>query len=565
MRLKILRNILFLLFLVLYAGIFRMQIIKGPEYFRQSENNRIRLVPEEASRGIIYDRNRIPLVENRLAFDVAAVPQEIEPENKDVLFLKLSKLINVTPEALADTFARNADAFFSPVLIAGNVPRETAFLVEQEMAQLSGVFIKPRAIRYYPFAKAAAHLVGYVGKMRENEYPQLKKYGYRIKDVIGRNGLERAFDDTLRGKPGGMQLEVDNTGHVVKVLSYRYPERGKDVYTVIDIKLQELLCGLIGNTKGAAGVMDADSGEILALYSGPSYDPNFFVDTGKADEVKKILRDSDAPLINRNLKTYPPGSIFKIVTAYTGLFENIITAQSTCDCTGEFIIGNSTRNCWLKSGHGEVNVKKALAVSCNVFFWDVGLKIGERILSASAKEFGFGKATGIELPGEDAGTVPNARWKNSVLRQRWYGGDTVNFSIGQGYLLVSPVQALKMAALVANGGHEVMPHIVKDEKRLKPGRNILSAEILRVVKKGMFAVVNSAEGTGRRAYLEGVDIYAKTGTAQVGGRPPHAWFVGFAEISNKKICFAVFLEHGGHGGDQAADIARQVIVYFKEH
>ncbi len=563
MRIRILRNFIFLIFLVLFADVFWMQLIQGSSYEKRSEHNRIRLVPEDASRGIIYDRNKIPLVENKVAFDVVAIPLEMDKENKDVLFSRLGKFLDISPEILSDTFINNFDSNFSPVMLASNVPRQTAFLIEQEMAQLKGIFIKTRARRNYIYKEAAAHITGYIGKMRESEYPELEKYGYRIKDVIGRAGLEKSFDQTLRGKPGGMQLEVNSKGNIINVLSYRPPVQGDDVYTTIDIKLQQLIHKEFNGARGAACVMDSQNGEILALYSGPSFDPNILIDKKKFKAIGRILKDPKKPLFNRVLNAYAPGSIFKVVTAYAALKKGVINSHSSFVCEGTFKLGNSTRSCWLKRGHGRVNLRKALATSCNVFFWNVGLKIGEKKISSTAKEFGLGKIIGIELPGERCGVVPSLRWKRAHLHEKWYGGDTANFSIGQGYLLISPLQALKLAGIVASGGFEITPHMIlgKSKKNLK---RIADYQYIKIIQEGMFDVVHSAHGTGRKAFVPGVKTFAKTGTAQVGKGKPHAWFMGYSLIEKRKICFVVFLEHGGHGGDRPAQIARSIISYFKE-
>ncbi|MFH1061775.1 MAG: penicillin-binding protein 2 [Candidatus Omnitrophota bacterium] len=565
MRLQILKYILVFLFMILFSALFWMQIVKGPEYFQQSENNRIRLVPEDASRGIIYDRNNIPLVENRLAFDVVAVPQEIKSENKTILFSKLSQFLEIKPAILEEAFERNFVSSFSPVMLAENIPRHTAFLVEQDMSQLSGVFVKTSSIRNYSQGNACAHLIGYVGKMRESEYPEFKKYGYQMSDVIGRSGLEKTYDQRLRGKPGGMQLEVDSEGSIIKVMSYRPPVRGSDLYTTIDLDLQKLICELLADIRGAVCVMDPETGEVLALYSGPSFDPNIFINKNKYEDIGKIFKNPDAPLLNRALNTYAPGSIFKIVTAYAGLFEKIINENTCFECNGSFQLGNSSRSCWLKSGHGSVNLQKALEVSCNVFFWEVGLKVGQRLLFSYAREFGLGKLTGIDLPSEPSGVVPNEHWKNANIHEKWYAGDTANFAIGQGFLLISPIQALRMVSMVANGGYEVFPHIVKkDSKLINTKKRILSAEILGIIRKGLKDVVSSSSGTGQLASVPGVKIFAKTGTAQSGkGLDPHAWFVGYAEFENQNISFCIFQEFGGHGGEGPANIAKEIILYFK--
>ncbi|MFH1459104.1 MAG: penicillin-binding protein 2 [Candidatus Omnitrophota bacterium] len=564
MRIAILRGFLVILFIILFTDLFLMQLIKGREYAKQSENNRIRLVPEDASRGIIYDRNNIALVENKLAFDIVAVPYEIESKNKKTLFARLSKFLNINPEVLADTFSCNYNQSFSPVMLASDVNREIAFSIEQNITQLAGIFVKTRAVREYIYGPVCAHIIGYIGKMQEDEYPELRKYGYQIKDFIGRNGLEKSFDAYLRGKPGGMQLEVNSEGSIIQVLSYRPPAKGEDLYLTIDVELQTLIYNLLSGTNSAVTVMNADTGEILALLSSPSFDPNILIDKKKYNQIGEILKDQNSPLLNRNLNAYPPGSIFKIVTAYAGLSKGKIDLTSEFFCPGFLNLGNTTRHCWLKKGHGQVNITHALATSCNVFFWELGLKIGEKNLADSAQIFGFSKQTKVELPSENTGLLPQARWKMQTKHEKWYAGDTLNFSIGQGFLLVTPLQTAKMVAMIANGGKEIKPHLIKTTNKVNKSKQILSPSAVTIIKKGMFEVVNSSFGTGRKAALSNIKVYAKTGTAQTGQGETHAWFVGFAQAGNKNICFVIFLEHGGHGGERPAEIAKEIILYFKK-
>ncbi|MCK4994872.1 MAG: penicillin-binding protein 2 [Candidatus Omnitrophica bacterium] len=564
MRIQILRNVIALIFLTLLANLFWMQIVNGHRYEKRSENNRIRLVPEAASRGIIYDRSKIPLVENKLAFDVVAIPLEMDKNNKDILFSRLGEFLEIDGQVIADTFISNFDFSFSPVMLASNVPRRTAFLIEQEMSELPGIFIKTSARRKYIYSEVAAHIIGYIGKMREGEYPELKKYGYRIKDVIGRSGLEKSFDQILRGNPGGMQLEVNSKGSIINILSYRPPVQGDDLHTTIDIKLQQLIHEEFNGAKGAACVMDPRNGEILALYSSPSYDPNILIDKSKFKAIGMILKDPNAPLFNRALNVYAPGSIFKVVTAYAALKDGLINSKSSFECKGEFRLGNSTRNCWLKSGHGWVSLRKAIATSCNVFFWQVGLKVGEKRISSTAREFGLGKISGIKLPGERSGVVPNLKWKRAQIHEKWYPGDTANFAIGQGYLLISPVQALKLAGVIASGGLEVTPCIIKSNLR-QTQKRIADSKYIELIQDGMFDVVHSGSGTGRKAFVSGVKTFAKTGTAQAGKGKAHAWFMGYSLKNKRKICFVVFLEHGGHGGERPAEIAHSIISYYTQN
>lgn len=564
-RITVLKTFFIILFLILSAYIFYLQVIRGRQFLEQSENNRIRLVPEEAARGIIFDRNGIALVDNKLVFDIVAIPQEIlNLTNKDEIFHKLGGFAGVDAAILKETFNHNFKGSFFPVMLLSEVSKETAFFVEQERLELPGILVKTRAVRHYKYGPAAAHILGYVGKIREEEYAALKDEGYGLNDLKGRGGLEEVFDGRLRGKNGGMQIEVDSRGNIKGVLGYKRPQPGLNLHTSIDIELQNFIYELVKDKKSAVGVMNADSGEILALVSTPAFDPNIVIDKKKYIEIADIFKNKDAPLLNRNLKVYPPGSIFKIVTAYSGLAENVINSESAFECLGELKIGSYTKNCWLKHGHGVLTIKNALATSCNVFFYKAGLKIGEQNLSKYSAVFGFGRKTRIELPEEEAGVVPDAKWKKANFNEKWFAGDTLNFAIGQGYLLVSPLQAMKMAALVANTGYDVWPHLVNSGQEKADSKRLLSVSALEIIREGMRRVVEAGYGTGHRADVESIETYGKTGTAQIIRRRSHAWFVGYTKLGNKRICFVVFLENGGHGGEQAAQVVRQIIVYLQD-
>ena len=564
MRIRSLRHVIYGLFFLLIGDLFFLQVVQGPRFASQSEKNRIRLVPESAARGIIFDRNNIPLVENVLSFDVVALPQEIERSRVVALCGRLGDLLGMPAEALAEKIEAAPQAGFFPVLLAANVDRRTAFTIEQAMTQLGGITVQPRIMRRYLFGPATGHVMGYVGKMSEQDFPaDQRTYGVPANDVIGKSGIERSQETLLRGHPGGMQLEVNSKGAIVRVISYRPPAGGEDVTLTIDVRLQEKIQALFAGQSGAAVVMDAQSGEVLALHSEPAYDPNAFLSQDSA-AITRLLNDRRAPLLNRCLNAYAPGSIFKMVTAYAGLSERKITPQTTFVCTGEFTIGNSVRHCWLEQGHGEIDLEQALAQSCNVYFWETGLRVGDQSLARYAHEFGLGQLTGIDLPGEQPGTVPNAHWKLTALKERWFGGDTVNFAIGQGYLLMSPLQAARMVSMIANNGKPVRPYLVKKKYPSAPERPQLRPELLEPIRRGMGLVVQSGSGTGRRAAIDGLQIYGKTGTAEASGGEPHAWFIGYVALGQRTVSFAVFVEHGGHGGEAPVEITRELIGFLKE-
>ncbi len=560
MRIRVLRAVIFLFFAVLLADLFYLQIIRGQYYFSKSENNRIRLVPEEASRGKVYDSRGRLLIDNRLVFDVVATLPE-KSDEKQALLRRLAPYLNKDPEELILNCTGVNSSFF-PILLAKNLDREKALLIEQDQFSLPGVFVKPRAVRYYPHKESCAHITGYVGKMREKDYPVGKKLGYSLEEDIGRSGIEKVFDERLRGRSGGMQLEVDGRNSIIKVLSYRAPTRGQDLRLTIDAGLQELLREEFGPVPGGAVVMDADTGAVIAMYSNPSFDPNIFTVAKDRKGRARLLKDIGSPLLNRCLQVFPAGSIFKIVTAYAALAQNVISSGTMFECRGEYPLGGIVFHCWLHRGHGNIDLGTAIATSCNVYFWHAARILGEKEISRYARLFGFGQSTGIELPGEASGIVPDAQWKISRMKEQWFPGDTFNLAIGQGFLLVSPLQACRMTAMVANGGYEVNPRLESGSSR--KGKKVLSDQNLDSIRLGMLKAVNEAYGTAHKARVKGIRVYGKTGTAQVGSRESHGWFSGFALFPEQKISIAVVAEHGGSGGDRPTEIAAAVIEFIRK-
>ncbi|MDP2912237.1 MAG: penicillin-binding transpeptidase domain-containing protein, partial [Candidatus Omnitrophota bacterium] len=364
-------------------------------------------------------------------------------------------------------------------------------------------------------------------------------------------------------KNGGMQIRVDNRGRQVKVMSYRKPKSGRDVHLTLDAGLQKEVYRLFDNRPGAAIFMDPRNGEVLSLVSSPAYDP-----TGS---ISDAIRQEKSPLLNRAIMgVYPPGSIFKIITSMAALESKSIRPDTGFVCAGKFNIGKDEFDCWNKDGHGYVDLTKAIAWSCNIFFYHTGLLTGADKICEYANLFGLGRKTGIELFGESSGFVPSKEWKRQEKKETWYPGDTANLSIGQGDLTVTPLQMTAMVACVANGGMLVKPHILKRAENTNVGAPLagslhlnISKEDLDAVRRGMARVVEDPDGTGSNAASKIVSISAKTGTAQVGqGIMPHGWFAGFAPSENPRICFAVFLENGGSGGDAPAEIAKLALEYW---
>ncbi|MBI5482943.1 MAG: penicillin-binding protein 2, partial [Deltaproteobacteria bacterium] len=432
----------------------------------------------------------------------------------------------------------------------------------------------------------AAHLLGYIGEISENELNAKGFEDYNPGDYIGKNGIERALDSELHGGDGGRQLEVDARGRVLRTISETYPSVGNSVVLTIDAEVQKQAERSFGEQAGAAVAMDVNSGEILAFVSNPGFDPSLFSGKLPADKWKEYLEDKRHPLENKALTgQYPPGSTFKIITALAGLQDNRINDSTSINCTGSYDLGTSTFKCWNKRGHGTTSLKKSLRESCDVYYYQLGEKLGVDKIASAATAFKLGAPMGVGLPNEKAGLIPTAEWKQKRLGKRWYHGETLPVAIGQGYVLMTPIQMASMIATVANEGTVYRPYLVKrivdaDGKQLremKPeviGTTEFPKESFRLVKQGLFAVVNEAGGTGAMSRMYDVKVAGKTGTSQVvkmrdskRGTPyqfrDHALFVAFAPFDKPEIAVAVVVEHGEHGGAAAAPIAGRILrAYF---
>ncbi len=573
MRLRVLKRLIFAFFLFLALALVYNQIFKGAYYLRLSQDNRIKLIRLAPSRGLIYDRRREIIAGTRLMFNAAILPQEVEDIQQALA--KVSPIVEISKDKLSRQYKRNFFTPFLPVVVAHDIPKETAIALECREDEIPGLVIQTESLRDYPQGENAGHILGYLGSVREEELGPLQAYGLRIRDLVGRGGLEEEFDYYLRGQPGGMQVEVNNRGHKVGVLGKRPPLKGGDIQLTIDMQLQNFVSGLLKDKKGSCIVLNPQNGEILTMVSKPGFDPNLFIAAlnGKSQasqKIEKLLHSREAPLLNRAISgVYPPGSIFKIAVAAAALETGKITPRTQFNCTGSFNVGNREFLCWNLDGHGSQDIYSGLAHSCNVFFYNLGLALGPDEISFFARKFGLGSPTGVDLPYESAGLVPSKSWKLKTHKERWYDGETANFSIGQGYLLTTPLQMARLVAVVANGGYLVKPHLVK-----KAGKGSLSfsrqnldlnKETLGVIKEGMRQVVQNEGGTGHNARIGGVQWAAKTGTAQTARWASHGWFAGFYPLQEPQVLVLVFLEYGGSGGQVPAMIAKKIIEYIRKN
>ncbi|MEA3328155.1 MAG: penicillin-binding protein 2 [Candidatus Omnitrophota bacterium] len=549
-------------FLSLVMALGYSQIIRRSYYRQLSENNRIRLLPQSARRGVIYDRNNKVLAADRLSFNLCIIPRELRSQT----ISRLNKILGFSRKEIKKILKKNTVTPFAPVVIIRDIDYSLVAAVEERSTDLPGAVIQTCPLRHYPHRKSGAHVIGYLGKIRPDELEARKRYGYQFRDLVGRDGLERSFDVFLKGTDGGQLAEIDSRGRIQRILSRKPPLKGNDLYLTLDLDLTKLARDLLKDNPGVIIVMDSATGGILTMVSSPAYNPNLFVDPQKSGQRLKILRDKSYPLLNRAIGSqYPPGSIFKIVTALVALETKKISSSSRKFCNGKYKSGRRTFRCWKKDGHGSLNLEEAITYSCNVFFYHAGLKVGADGLARFARYLGLGCRTGIELPGEIKGIVPDRKWKKSVYNKPWYEGETLNLSIGQGYISISPLQAVRMVSAVANRGILSQPHLVKSSPLAKRGRKLnISEGNFNVVRRGMFKGVSQERGTSHRAYLPGVSIAAKTGTAQATRGKSHSWFLGFCPLNGQNISFVVFLEHGGYASQRAAEIAGKLIKGWKE-
>ena len=573
------------IFLLLLLRLWHLQILSADDYRSMSENNRLRFVPVAASRGAIMDRTGKVLVGNRPSFSLAVVPQEVK--DKDALFNRLAGLLALDRAELEERWKKaTGRAKYYPVVLASNISRDQVEIIEENRLRLPGVEIEMKPVREYSSNILAAHLLGYIGEISDEEINRKGYEEYNPGDYVGKNGIERSLENELHGNDGGRQLEVDARGRVLRTISESYPTVGNSVVLTIDAAVQKQAEKAFGDQAGAAVALDVNTGEVLAFVSNPSFDPALFSGKLPPEVWKSYLDDKRHPLENKALTgQYPPGSTFKIITALAGLDNGLINDDTAVNCRGSYELGGSTFKCWNKHGHGTTSLKKSLRESCDVYYYMLGERLGVDLIAKTAHKFLLGTPLGIGLNNEKPGLIPTSEWKQKRFGKRWYHGETLPVAIGQGYVLMTPIQMASMIATVANEGTVYRPFLVKrivdaDGKPLKEfkpeviGRTGISPANFRLVKQGLFAVVNEAGGTGAMARLSEVHVAGKTGTSQVvklrdskQGTPyqfrDHALFVAFAPYEKPEIAVAVVVEHGEHGGGAAAVVAgRMLRAYF---
>jgi penicillin-binding protein 2 len=574
-------SVVICVFLIFFVKLLYLQVIKGHELRFLAENNRIRLIKNAAPRGMIMDRKGRVLVDSRPAFNVVVTPEDVS--DLKGLTQRLSRMLHLSPDVIAAMIEQRDTPPFQPVVIKRDISWEELSNVKAHRLDLPGVEIQIEPVRIYPYGSLAAHILGYGGEINKEEL-QGKK-GYQMGDWVGKYGVELMWEKYLRGHDGGRQVEIDATGKEIRVLKEVPPVPGNNLYLTIDLDLQRYGEELLGKKAGVIIAMDPLTGEILAFASSPSFQPALFAEGITPQLWERLVSDPLHPLQNRGIQgQYPPGSVFKIVTGAAGLEEGVVTLDTTFHCTGVYYLGSRGYQCWKAGGHGMIKFHRAVVESCDIYFYNVGVRLGVETLARYAEDFGLGRPTGIDLPGEKPGLVPTEAWKRDRLGGRWYAGETVSMAIGQSYLLVTPLQLLNMMGAIANGGTLFKPEIAErvedlDNKVVEKyppteiGRLPISAKTLEELRAALVGVTKEDGGTGRGARIEGLEIAGKTGTAQVvrlkGGERQraedmayqlrdHAWFVSYI-AAHTPLAVVVMIEHGGHGGAAAVPLAREMI------
>jgi penicillin-binding protein 2 len=575
-------------FVILFARLLYLQVVEGEGLRLLSTNNRIRLQDIDPSRGLIFDRNGTRLVDNRPAFDIYITLKDAKPveQTLETLSFYAKFPIDELKERIKRYKGRGA---YKPILIKQDIGRNTLAAIEVHKFDLPGITVKVKPRRHYLDRYSAAHLIGYLSEINSRELKSGKYPGSRRGDFIGKFGVEKAYENYLRGSLGGRQVEVDARGRVIRTIKTVEALPGYNLFLSLDQQVQETAEIMLEGKAGAAVAIEPDTGRILALVSSPAFNQNAFVDGMSPEHWRKLNANPDHPMVNKAIMgSYPPASTFKIVMAIAGLEEGVIDEDTVLYCPGYYRFGDRVFRCWKKNGHGKVNVVQALEQSCDVFFYQVGLELGIERLAWYARASGLGSRTGIKFDREAAGLIPTAAWKKQRFGIPWQRGETLSVAIGQGYNLATPLQMAALTAAVANGGTRYRPTILERIETAAgeviyentpeiSGRLPASSATLDLVWEGLFNVVQGTAGTARGIRMKGVNISGKTGTAQVVAmksdeeeedaevlhrHKDHAWFVGYAPSESPKIAVSVIVEHGEHGSSTAAPIVKEMIKTF---
>jgi penicillin-binding protein 2 len=580
--------IIILFIAVIITRLWFLQIHNGSEYREQADNNRVRLLDVVAPRGNILDTEGRTIITNRPSFNIVWVKED-SPDPEEII-KKLSLVLNEEIVVLLKRVRESLDnPRHIPILLKEDIDWKTLVYIENNHYDLPGVRIEVLPRRNYLYEDLSSHLIGYTGEINEKELEEGKRENYQSGDQIGKRGFEKLYERELRGEKGTLYMEVDAHGFEQRQLQGKEPLPGNDLQLTIDLDLQIETEKAMQGKAGAVVAMDVNSGRILAFASAPPVHLEDFVGGISSKNWQALLNDIKRPLVHKTIQgQYPPGSTYKIITALAGLSKGIINPNTVFYCSGSMAFGNRRYGCWKQGGHGPVSLHRALAESCDVYFYQVGLKVGVDSLAEYANRLGLGHKTGIKFEYEKSGLIPTANWKKLAKDEKWQEGETLSIAIGQGFNLVTPLQVCQMTSALANGGILYKPFLI--EKIIDPEGQVIKQfepavdvelvgmeKYLALIREGLVGAVNDKRGTGREAQLKDVTVAGKTGTAQVVAMEKfkevdeedvaykhrdHAWFTSFAPAENPEIAVTVLVEHGGHGGSAAAPVARKVLERY---
>jgi penicillin-binding protein 2 len=566
---------------------WKVQIIDHKKYAAMADANRSRMRVLAAPRGLIRDRKGGILADNQASFKVSLVRENVKNEAES--FAAVSRLLGLDEATVRARVALHKDLpAFEPIVIADGLGPEQVAPIESRRLERPELVVEPEPQRYYPNGGLAAHVLGYLQELTAEEIQAHPERKVRVGELVGRTGVERVYDDALRGQDGTVYEEVDSLGRFRQETGHQYPVQGDDLILTIDPELQREAENSLAGREGVVVALDAATGGILALASSPTYDPNKFITRFTPQEWTDLMSDTNSPLENRAIRgLYAPGSIFKLVMGLAGLGFGYVTEDTSVYCSGSTEIYGAVRHCWFAPGHGAMNLAAAIQNSCNIYFYSLGRRMNIDTIAVAAGRLGLGRKTGVDLVGEKDGLVPNQEWKLKALKTPWFPGETISVSIGQGQLEVTPIQIAAMTARIAKRGAWVWPHLVEgatgplaDPAAGEPPPSetlpAFTPSTYEAVIAGMWRSANEG-GTGAQAKVEGFDVCGKTGSTQtisreaaerlaLAGHPvkTHSWFSGFAPRVNPKIVVTVLVEFGGGGGATAAPVAGRLFEIYKK-
>jgi penicillin-binding protein 2 len=536
------------------ARLVYLQIVEGPKHKERAMSNRVRMIPKHPERGNIFDRNGKLLATTRYPRSVYLWPMAHTKPSWPVVGSRLSQILNIPVEEIEKTLEEAGPASSSLIRVARDLSVEQITALKEYHSELADVEVNTEALRYYHNGKELAHVLGYTRELTAEQLNKRRKDGYRLGDVIGQMGVEKAYESSLRGEWGGQQVEVDGSGKPQRVLGEKQAKAGNDLHLTLDLDVQKAAEKALGKQNGTIIALDPNDGSILAMVSHPTFDPNIFSKQRPSQkELQRILLGEEHPLLNRALRQYPPASTFKIVTTAAALESGKYSPKTVLQTYGSLTFGGTRFGEWNKKGFGPLGFTGAMANSSDTFFYQIGRGVGGPTLIEWTRKFGFGKKTGFEFASEEVpGLVPDEAWKQKTWKMPWTIGDSINMSIGQGALLSTPLQVAVMFAVPANGGYRVQPHLLKDKREAKNWRQSVNMQpsTIKVLRDGLRQVITN--GTGKVLNVPSVPpVAGKSGTAEAWKsrvKQNHAWFGAYAPANKPEIVVLAFAEHSGGGG-----------------